>query len=260
VIPAANITAWATTRPWPTREQIEQDLILARTIQGIYSHPLLGNELVFRGGTCLHQVHLPSPLRYSEDLDFVRRTHTEIGPIFDALRLVGEDIGLLVHSTSLGQHPKIKFQTTSTDTGAKIRIKVEINTYETAPAKPLIELPFSVSSPWFSGSCNSLTFTPEELVATKIRALFQRSKGRDVFDLWLALNQLNLDPSEIIGCFAPYRPENYSAEKAIDNLRSKLLGQSFQRDLEPLVSDLPAGYNVMSAAEQIIDELLRKIK
>jgi hypothetical protein len=105
-----------------------------------------------------------------------------------------------------------------------------------------------------------LTFTPEELVATKIRALFQRSKGRDVFDLWLALNQLNLDPSEIIGCFAPYRPENYSAEKAIDNLRSKLLSQPFQRDLEPLVIDLPAGYNVMSAAEQIIDELLRKIK
>jgi len=48
VIPAAAITAWGNTRPWPTREQIEQDLLLARTIVEIYNHPLLAGELVFR--------------------------------------------------------------------------------------------------------------------------------------------------------------------------------------------------------------------
>jgi predicted nucleotidyltransferase component of viral defense system len=68
VIPAASITAWGVGRPWPTRPAIEQDLLLARLIVAIYDHPRLRNELVFRGGTCLHQVHLDTPRRYSEDL------------------------------------------------------------------------------------------------------------------------------------------------------------------------------------------------
>jgi len=59
------------TRPWPNRAAIEQDLLLARTVIAIYDDPLLAGELVFRGGTCFHQVHLPAPLRYCEDLDFV---------------------------------------------------------------------------------------------------------------------------------------------------------------------------------------------
>ena len=90
MIPAAAITQWGVTRPWPTRDQVEQDLLLARTIIAIYEHPLLKEELAFRGGTCLHQVHLSAPLRYSEDLDFVRTTHTPIGPIIDALREVAQ--------------------------------------------------------------------------------------------------------------------------------------------------------------------------
>ena len=36
---------------------------------------LLGPELAFRGGTCLHKLCLPQPFRYSEDLDYVRTTH-----------------------------------------------------------------------------------------------------------------------------------------------------------------------------------------
>jgi len=39
-----------------------------------------------------------------------------------------------------------------------------------------------------------LTFEPAELVATKLRALYQRRMGRDLFDLWLALTHIGLDP------------------------------------------------------------------
>ena len=76
MIPAAHITEWSNHAPWPTRDQIEQDLLLARLIVEISSHPILGKELVFRGGTCLHKLHLPEPLRYSEDLDNVRVSAT----------------------------------------------------------------------------------------------------------------------------------------------------------------------------------------
>ncbi|RTL09326.1 MAG: hypothetical protein EKK62_02785 [Acidimicrobiia bacterium] len=90
MIPAGHITRWAKNAPWPTREQVEQDLVLSRLIVEIANHPLLGDELVFRGGTCLHRLHLPTPRRYSEDLDYVRVTSSGIGPVLDALREVGD--------------------------------------------------------------------------------------------------------------------------------------------------------------------------
>ena len=259
MIPAAAITAWGNTRPWPSREQVEQDLLLARTIVAIYDHPLLGKELVFRGGTCLHQVRLPSPMRYSEDLDFVRRSHTQIGPVFDALREVAVETGLSVHSTSLGPFPKMRLEAPATNSNAKLRIKIEINTHETSPAQPLVALPYEVTSTWFTGECILTTFTSAELVSTKLRALFQRSKGRDVFDLWLALEQLRLDPQAIVDCFGPYRPEGYTASRAIDNLRAKLKVSGFREDLSLLVTALPDGYDIDTASELIIDSLLSKV-
>lgn len=88
MIPNAVVTAWGLTRQWPTRQQIEQDLLLARLIIDIYNHPYLREELVFRGGTFLHQLRLSAPLRYSEDLDFVRRSRDGIGDVFDAVRSI----------------------------------------------------------------------------------------------------------------------------------------------------------------------------
>jgi len=68
------ITAWATEHPWPTRTQVEQDLLLSRAICEISNHSYLGDELAFRGGTALHKLHTARPYRYSEDLDYVRST------------------------------------------------------------------------------------------------------------------------------------------------------------------------------------------
>ncbi len=246
-------------RPWPNRDQIEQDLLLARMIIAIYEHPLLKLELAFRGGTCLHQVHLSSPLRYSEDLDFVRTTHTPIGPVLDALRDVARDVGLTVAQVALGMHPKVKLRAPATSGGVDLRIKVEINTHETSPARPLIELPFAVSSNWFTGACSLLTFTAAELMSTKLRALYQRSKGRDVFDLWLALDQLGLDPGEIIACFGPYRPLGYTSTLAVANLQSKLKNPDFVEDLSLLVANPPANYDIALAAARIEVELLIKV-
>jgi predicted nucleotidyltransferase component of viral defense system len=73
-----------------------------------------------------------------------------------------------------------------------LRIKVEVNTHETSPAAAVVQVPFAVASVWFSGQANVVTFAPAQLVATKIRALYQRKEGRDLFDLWLAITELNL--------------------------------------------------------------------
>lgn len=85
MITQADIAHWQQRVPWPTLEQVEQDLVLSRLIVEIANHPLLGNELVFRGGTCLHKLWLDRPWRYSEDLDYVRRSAGGIGTVLDAM-------------------------------------------------------------------------------------------------------------------------------------------------------------------------------
>lgn len=88
-------------------------------------------------------------------------------------------------------HPKVYWRATA-ENGAPLGIKIEINTHERSPALSPIRHHYRVDSSWWTGSAEVLTFQPAELVATKIRALYQRSKGRDLFDLWLALDHLRL--------------------------------------------------------------------
>jgi len=258
VIPVPTISAWNLARPWPHSGQVEQDLLLARLIVEVYRHPSL-RELVFRCGTCLHQVHLPAPLRYSEDLDFVRRTHSGIGDIFTAVREVAATIGLDVRGTVVGQHPKVRLRARSEHDGLPLNIKIEINTHETSPARPLVRRPFTVDTAWFTGMSDVLTFTTAELVATKLRALFQRKKGRDLFDLWLALTRMDVTPDDILIAFAPYRPDGYTAARAVDNLRAKQHDDAFRTDLDLLVARWPDGYTIDTAADLVVDTLLRRV-
>lgn len=92
-------------------------------------------------------------------------------------------------------------------------------------------------------------------MSTKLRALFQRSKGRDLFDLWLAIVQLDVAPADLVDCFASYRPAGYTRARAEQNLRAKLADVAFRNDLAPLVATWPEGYDIDAAAELIISEL-----
>ena len=109
MIPAAFITDWGNTVRWPTVEQIEQDLVLSRLIVEIANDDYLGNELVFRGGTCLHKLHLNPARRYSEDLDYVRRSDGRIGVLLDAVRAIADRLGMSV-TTNIKSFPKIRLR------------------------------------------------------------------------------------------------------------------------------------------------------
>lgn len=256
MIPVTAITAWGTRRPWPTPEQVEQDLLLSRAICAIATDEYLGEELVFRGGTALHKLHLDQPFRYSEDLDYVRRTSSGIAPLTQALTRLGESLGFV--RTRVSEHPKAYWRTTA-DSGVPLRIKIEVNTHERSPVLPLIHHEHHVESSWWVGSAPVQTFQPAELVATKIRALYQRSKGRDLFDLWLALDHLQLKPAEILAAFEPYRPAGMTAERARANLARKLDDRGFRTDLDPLVTNWPDGYALESAAGLIGSKLLDRL-
>ena len=62
----SDITQWGVEHPWQNENQIEQDLLLSMAMVEIANDPLLGSELVLRGGTAFHKLFLPE-LHYCGD-------------------------------------------------------------------------------------------------------------------------------------------------------------------------------------------------
>lgn len=86
----------------------------------------------------------------------------------------------------------------------ELRIKIEINCKEHINILDFASLSFTVDNLWFSGECSILTYQLEELIGTKIRALYQRKKGRDLFDLAYACDRADLNLAQTIECYKRY--------------------------------------------------------
>jgi len=261
VIAHDHITQWSIRAPWPERQQIEQDLVLSRLILEITSDPLLGEELAFRGGTCLHKLHLPTALRYSEDLDYVRSTQGGIGPYIDALRGITERVGLTEKSRELTGEMAHFICTAPAEDGGEIRVKIEINIAETESFLPRITRPYAVDSRWWSDQANASTFQIEELMSTKLRALYQRRKGRDLFDLWHALTDLHPDEQLVIDGLAHYMgDEIFTYRELSANLAAKLAHPDFLADLNTLIVGQPSDYDILAAADLLMERLGARLK
>jgi len=266
VIPKPYITKWADQAPWPADSQVEQDLILSRLIVEIANDTLLAEELAFRGGTCLHKLHLPHAARYSEDLDYTRTSdEPRIGACMTALRRIAANVGLKERRRRFPSRDSdmacIWFHTTAEgDENTPISIKIEINVRETLPYRPHVLLPHDVKSEWWSGSADVRTFQIEEILATKLRALYARRKGRDLYDLWLALTELALEDQVLVDALAHYMgPDLYSYRQLHANLADKLGNQEFLEDIYDLATDL-RGYEQQSAAELLMQRLGRCLR
>ena len=71
MIPRDFITEWRNEAPWPSDEQVEQDLIISRAVVEIFNVEEISRRLAWRGGTALHKLYLQPASRYSDDIDLV---------------------------------------------------------------------------------------------------------------------------------------------------------------------------------------------
>lgn len=249
MIPIAQIIQWRTIAPWADDMQVEQDLILSRIIVEIFSDPLLNKELAFRGGTALHKLFFSPAARYSEDIDLVRTSKGPISDIANTLRNRLEPWLGKAKTDPTARSFKMKFYFNPENSlTTKLRIKIEINIEENFTILERSSKDFSVHSDWFSGSAKINTFHFNELIATKLRALYQRSKGRDVFDLWLALKHKDFNAAEAVRIFLEYMKDKGNiVTRALfnNNLNLKLKENSFLDDISQLLSpELKKSYSV----------------
>lgn len=240
MIPAQNIVAWSNVVPWADQRQVEQDLIISRALIEIFTDKVLHEELRFRGGTALNKLHFPAPLRYSEDIDLVRTSAGPIGPILDRLRAVLEPWLGRAQFDQSPVAPKFRFRVEAEDgSDVPIRLKVEINTREIEAFDPPAALLFRVENPWFTGEAAIPTFSREEMLATKLRALLQRDKGRDLYDLAHALAIFDrLDPDRVVALFKRYLEiagNSISRAQAQQRMFAKVANPRFLVDMKPLL-------------------------
>lgn len=242
MIPAMNIVAWGQFVPWVEQRHVEQDLIISRALVELFSNAFLREQLRFRGGTALNKLHFPRPLRYSEDIDLVRTSSGPIGPLLDVVRSTLEPWMGHAQFDQSPVAPKLRFRMPAEDqtSPVPIRIKVEINTRETTAYDPPQMIAFAVESPWFTGAADIATFSKEEMLATKLRALLQRDKGRDLVDLAHASTVFNdLDATRVVACFGQYLAASghaISRAQAEERMFAKLENAAFLADVRPLLA------------------------
>ena len=262
MIPQGYIQEWRAVAPWQSLEMVEQDLLLSRALVDLFSNEFLSEALAFRGGTALHKLYLAPPRRYSEDIDLVQVQAGPIGPIYDAVQAAlnswlgkpsrkrGPGVANLIHRVDSEYPPSVR-----------LRLKIEINTREHFTVHGLAHREFGVSSRWYTGHCRLTTYSLEELLGTKMRALFQRRKGRDLFDLWLGLTDGGADPDRIVAAFHRYMQAegaHVSRQEFLDNLAAKREHPGFLSDIEPLVVE-GVGFDPPTASAVVEKELVMRL-
>ena len=179
-------------------------------------------------------------MRYSEDIDLVQIEPAPIGPTLDALRSCLDSwLGEPTRKRSTGT-VTLAYRVPSEDAPPlTIRLKIEINTREHFTAFGLLHREYAVKSRWFTGAATVATYHLDELLGTKLRALYQRRKGRDLFDLWHAGTAATVDPDRVVNAFAMYLAHQDVTIRRADfaaNLAAKLSDQTFLRDMQPLLA------------------------
>lgn len=168
----------------------EKDYFLAVVLQIIYRSKLK-DKLVFKGGTAIHHLYLDQ-LRFSEDLDFTALENISIDDIkevfepFDFLEIIKHypsnfalKIERLKFTGPLGQPNSIKIDIDLTQKLILPPIK--------ANYQNIYGLPVEISA-----------MAAKEICAEKMRAINERARFRDFYDLAMVLKNKSFDLKEII--------------------------------------------------------------
>jgi len=260
MIPNIFIESWSNHVKWQTPAQIEQDLIINRALVDLYNDPHIKDALVFRGGTALNKLFINPPSRYSEDIDFVQKNADPIGQTISAIRDVlkpwlGDPKWKITQRSA-----KLIYKYESINKAAS-KLKIEINTTEHFQVLPLKTVPFSMDSDWFKGTTDIITYEIDELIATKLRALYQRRKGRDLFDVWYAVDRKLINLDKVFDIFFEYNAYNnvkISGEDFIKNIESKKNHRDFNMDMRVLLPS-KLHWNFDEAYQFVVDNVISRL-
>lgn len=168
--------------------QQEKDYFLMLFLYFYYKH---FHSAVFKGGTCLR--YLFSLERFSEDLDFnvpnPKEFQNEVNKTLERFVTLGiqtyfrkEEIFIDAYGCEIGVAGPLSDGTKQTQNKFRIDAGYRTGTFE-KPTWKLIKSPYPETTMHFL----ILTMDIQELFVEKLLALFNRNKGRDLYDVWYLL-------------------------------------------------------------------------
>lgn len=201
MIPKREILEIATSSNLTTHV-IEKDYVLGWIMAGINRHKEIGNSWIFKGGTCLKKCYFET-YRFSEDLDFTLRDKRHIDA--DLLRNTFSEIGEWIYEQSGIELPvdRMIFDIYENPRGitssqvrlfykgpfapqspkALPRIKLDLSTDEIIVMPPVKNFISHQYSDHPQNGFQIECYPYEEIFAEKIRALGERSRPRDLYDV-----------------------------------------------------------------------------
>lgn len=273
-----DVLAHQSEVPWPARYQVEQDLLLCRAMVALFNDPFLESQIAMRGGTVLHKIHLAPASRYSEDIDLVAIGDRPGVHLAAAIKRVlrevlgrpkrsgWEKLKLAVRNLAKPSSIlRVTYEVPSViEPGRTLVIDLEANVTERKPHRPLVELPFDL--PFRDGTLSTRiqSFDIHEMLGTKLRALFQRRRGRDLFDLYWALAAPGaaVDAGRVIDSFRHYmKSEGTEVPRAVflEQLELRLEDRGFCSDMKPLLRT-GLRYDPQEAGRLVRDALLMRLR
>ncbi len=262
MLPRRYIEEWKEFAPWPEDAQVEQDLVIEKALLELFSNPFLQKRLAFRGGTALHKIFLKPQVRYSEDIDLVQIKGEPIKDTITAVRKQLDFLGKPSVKQKANNNTLVYRFESEIPPVINLRLKIEINCREHLTVLGYQEIEHTVENTWANGSCNLICFKAEEMLGTKLRALFQRKKGRDLFDLYYALTHLDLDTDTLIRCYNEYMAFSVeyppTQKQFLRNMEEKIDDPDFVGDVFAILRP-GIEYDQTEAYEIIRTELIEKM-
>jgi len=169
----------------------EKDYFLAIVLK-IIAESMLGGTLVFKGGTAIHHCYLEQ-FRFSEDLDF---SANQIPLTLEAMRAVFAPADYLSIKKEYlsGATVKIEKLQYVGPLAQPNSLKVEVDFLQNVLLPPQV-MPYK--NIW-GVDCVVRVMDIKEIAAEKVRAMSDRARYRDFYDLFLILDKYHLDLAEIV--------------------------------------------------------------
>ena len=181
-------------------EVVEKDYVLGWMLAGIFHDEVLSPAWVFKGGTCLKKCFFET-YRFSEDLDFTITDKTHLDRDFLIERF--KQVGLWVYDKTGIELPTdlLRFDVWDTERGSRAgngrisyrgplarggdppRIRVDLTADEVLVRAPVMR---PVGHPYTDAPAEGIEarcYAFDEVFGEKIRALAERSRPRDLYDV-----------------------------------------------------------------------------
>lgn len=194
---------------------VEKDYALGWFLAAIAAHPVIGSRWVFKGGTCLKKCYFET-YRFSEDLDFTLQDADHLDEKF--LAAAFEEIGDWVYEACGLQLPleTRKFEVFTNPRGSQSaqgrlgyrgplgragdapRIKLDLAVDEVLVLTPVLRPAHHPYSDLPTRGINVLSYSFEEVFAEKMRALAERQRPRDLYDVVHLYRRQDLQPNRAV--------------------------------------------------------------